>query len=119
MAQKIVATLVSDLDGSDADETVYFALDGRDYEIDLSAGQAEALRASVRKFVAHARKAPAGAQHPRRRRQHQASPKATEIREWARCEGKKVNEFGRIPASLVAEYAAAHAGGLLAPVLGQ
>ena len=44
MAQHIFVSLVDDIDGSEADETVQFALDGVTYEIDLSAENAEELR---------------------------------------------------------------------------
>ena len=44
MAQKVMVTLVDDLDGSEAGETVEFGLDGAFYEIDLSEGNAERLR---------------------------------------------------------------------------
>ena len=43
MRQTIVS-LVDDLDGSDADQTVTFGIDGRSYEIDLSAANAEGHR---------------------------------------------------------------------------
>jgi len=36
MAQKVTVELEDDLDGSPADETVRFGLDGTEYEIDLS-----------------------------------------------------------------------------------
>jgi nucleoid-associated protein Lsr2 len=35
VAQKVVTELTDDTDGKLADETVTFALDGREYEIDL------------------------------------------------------------------------------------
>ena len=44
MAQKIKALLIDDLDGSEAECTVRFGLDGTDYEIDLNAEHAQALR---------------------------------------------------------------------------
>jgi nucleoid-associated protein Lsr2 len=44
VAQKIQALFVDDLDGSQADGTVGFGLDGTEYEIDLNAGHAQALR---------------------------------------------------------------------------
>ena len=40
MAQKVFVSLVDDIDGSEADETVEFGLDGVNYEIDLSAENA-------------------------------------------------------------------------------
>ena len=36
MAKQIIHKLVDDIDNGDADETVKFALDGIQYEIDLS-----------------------------------------------------------------------------------
>ncbi|MGH8880612.1 MAG: Lsr2 dimerization domain-containing protein, partial [Stackebrandtia sp.] len=41
MAQKVTVSLVDDLDGSEAGETVEFGLDGAFYEIDLSDDNAE------------------------------------------------------------------------------
>ena len=40
MAQKVEVHLEDDLDGGPADDTVTFALDGKDYEIDLSTANA-------------------------------------------------------------------------------
>ena len=44
MAQKIQTLFIDDLDGSEAEGTVRFGLDGTEYEIDLNAGHAQALR---------------------------------------------------------------------------
>ena len=45
MAQRIHVTLIDDLDNtSEADETVRFGLDGKEYSIDLSKKNAKALR---------------------------------------------------------------------------
>lgn len=44
MASRTVVELFDDLDGGRADETVTFALDGVEYEIDLSKANATALR---------------------------------------------------------------------------
>ena len=41
MAQKIQTLLIDDLDGSEAEGTVRFGLDGADYEIDLNAEHAQ------------------------------------------------------------------------------
>ena len=43
MAQKVQTLFVDDIDGSDADGTIRFGLDGTDYEIDLNAENAQAL----------------------------------------------------------------------------
>jgi len=47
MAQKIQTLFVDDLDGSEAEGTVRFGLDGAHYEIDLSAVHAEELRSML------------------------------------------------------------------------
>ena len=44
MAKKTTVMLVDDLDGSQAEEQVSFAVDGRSYEIDLSAANVARLR---------------------------------------------------------------------------
>ncbi|BEP15287.1 hypothetical protein acdb102_35980 [Acidothermaceae bacterium B102] len=56
MAQRRTTSLVDDLTGSAADETVRFGLGGPEYEIDLSADHAAALRAALAPYVAHARR---------------------------------------------------------------
>jgi hypothetical protein len=57
MAKKVQVTLVDDIDGGNAAETIGFALDGSSYEIDLSKANAKKLRDSLSNYVAHARKA--------------------------------------------------------------
>ena len=47
MAQKIQVLFIDDLDGGEAEGTVRFGLDGADYEIDLSAKNAAALRKAL------------------------------------------------------------------------
>ena len=56
MAQRVQIILEDDYDGGTADETVSFALDGAEYEIDLSSKNANGLREALAPWVAHARK---------------------------------------------------------------
>ena len=42
MAQKVQTLFIDDLDGSEAEGTVRFGLDGTEYEIDLNAENAQA-----------------------------------------------------------------------------
>lgn len=56
VATRTEVLLIDDLDGSEATETVRFSLDGRAYEIDLSAKNASALRLSVQAYVDAARR---------------------------------------------------------------
>lgn len=58
MAQKVVTTLVDDLDGTEAVETVTFALEGRSYEIDLNSRNAAKLRSELGKYVKAGRHVP-------------------------------------------------------------
>src|SRR5215210_4474734 len=57
MAQRVNVVLVDDIDGSDAAETVSFGLDGVQYDIDLSAANADKLRESLAGYIGHARRA--------------------------------------------------------------
>ena len=55
MAQKVHIVLVDDIDQSDAEETVTFGLDGKEYAIDLNKKNARSLRDALAPYVAHAR----------------------------------------------------------------
>src|SRR5918994_3814830 len=105
VAQKVEVTLVDDLDGGTADETVSFAIDGAHYEIDLSSKNAQKLRDAVTPFVGAARKA--GRTATRNTRGRGTGSAAVEreqnqaIREWAKKKGLNVSERGRIPAEIV------------------
>jgi hypothetical protein len=114
MAQKTIVQLIDDIDQGKAEETVSFALDGTSYEIDLSAKNAAKLRDALAIYVASARKAGrsagrAAAAAPRRGRPGRSDREQTQaIREWARKNGHKVGEKGRIPAHILEAYHAAN-----------
>lgn len=108
MAQKIQVLLIDDLDGSEADGTVRFGLDGTEYEIDLNAGHAQALRDALSRYVQAARRAGGGARRPARGgRRTAGGVDSTEVREWAKAQGIEVKDRGRLPAELVARFKAA------------
>ncbi|MEZ5117928.1 MAG: Lsr2 family protein [Candidatus Nanopelagicales bacterium] len=114
MARKVQIVLEDDLDGSAAEETVSFALDGVGYEIDLSAANAAGLRDAFAPYVGAARKAGrGGGAKPRGRSRAKADGPApgspSEIRAWAKAQGLDVSERGRIPAEVVAKFEAAQA----------
>jgi len=105
VAQKIQVLLIDDFDGSEADGTIRFALDGTEYEIDLNAEHAGALREALARYVSAARRAGGGARRPARGRRVPASgPNPTEIREWAKAQGSEGKDRGRVPAELVARF---------------
>lgn len=56
MARQKVVTLVDDLDGGDAEENVEFMVDGKSYEIDLSAANGRRLRGIFAPYIAAARR---------------------------------------------------------------
>jgi hypothetical protein len=108
MAQKVMVSLVDDLDGGTADETVGFGLDGKSYEIDLSNANAGKLRDALAEFVAAARRPGAGGRGRRGSASASGSSADREqnqaIRDWAREQGMKVSDRGRIPADVVQAY---------------
>ncbi len=128
MATQTTITLIDDIDGSEAVETVEFALDGASYEIDLSEKNAKTLRDAVANYVAHGRHVdahgrqegrPSGGRQEgrasggRRRGSRAASVRNSReqlqaIRDWARRNGHPVSDRGRIAASVVDAFEAAH-----------
>ena len=109
MAKQTTVTLIDDLDGSEADEQVEFAIDGKGYEIDLSSANVSRLRDALAPYVSAARRAggrrgssSSAASPPSRpgtdREQNQA------IREWAQQQGMKISERGRIPSNVLEAY---------------
>jgi hypothetical protein len=109
MAQKITVALEDDLTGGPAEETVRFAFEGTEYEIDLNAKNAAALRKQLAAYIEHARKA--GRAPVRRAGRTAASrQRSGDIRAWAKEHGLAVSERGRIPASVVEQYHAAGHG---------
>lgn len=113
--QKVTTVLIDDIDGSDAAETIAFAIDGTSYEIDLNETHAQDLRQSLASYVANARRC-SGGRRARGGRKPANSPasssttkdasktsktaNAAEIRDWARANGYDVPDRGRIPSDV-------------------
>ena len=115
MARKVQVILSDDLDENvPADETVSFALDGTSYEIDLSDKNAKELRETFSRYVSAARKVGRGSGRASGGGRSRATggrmdrEQAGAIRDWARKNGHQVSDRGRIPASVVDAYEAAH-----------
>jgi nucleoid-associated protein Lsr2 len=112
MAQKVIVELVDDLDGTASEDisTVSFSLDGADYEIDLSAENADNLRGLLEEFVVAARRT--GGRIKRNTGTTKAAPsrpaasreQTKAIREWARQNGFELADRGRIPANVIEAY---------------
>ncbi|GAA1941282.1 Lsr2 family protein [Microbacterium aoyamense] len=116
MARRIVHQLVDDIDGTVLEvgegETVLFSLDGVAYEIDLTDDNAAALRSALEPYLAAGRSisssravtsSPAG-----RKRRRPGQQDYSAIRDWAKSNGYQVSERGRVPASVIEAYEAAH-----------
>lgn len=115
MAQQTIVTLIDDINGQQAVETVQFGVDGVQYEIDLSEENSARLRGALAEFRQHGRKLAklpkslitrtsgrAGGM-PNNRAQTQA------IRAWARSQGIQLADRGRIPVGIIEQFEAAHA----------
>lgn len=112
MAESRRSTLVDDLDGGPAHETVRFALDGTEYEIDLNRHHAAQLRTVLMPYLRAGRRLlrkPTRDGRVRlvvpRRVEVAADPRA--VRAWAKAHKIPVPERGRIPADVIARYHAA------------
>jgi hypothetical protein len=130
VAQRTIVRLTDDLDGTEIrdgkGETVKFALDRQDYEIDLSDRNAKALRDALSKYVGVARRAGggsgrsggrgrgSGSSGTSRGQAREYDPK--EVRAWAESQGIGVSQRGRVPASLVAQFQEASEPRVTAPV---
>jgi hypothetical protein len=110
MAQRTQVVFTDDIDGSPADTTISFAVDGAASEIDLNAVHAGEFRKAVRPFIDAARKA--GGSASRRASTSRAlsrpgGPSPSDVRTWARGQGIEVKDKGRVPAELIVRFQAA------------
>lgn len=118
MAQQTSINLIDDLTGGQAAETVRFALDGSNFEIDLNKKNAAALRKALGDFVANARKtAPAksggkggratAAVTPTGESKADRAAYLSAVRTWAHDNDLRVGDRGRIPQDIIARFEAA------------
>ena len=121
MATITTVSLVDDLDGTSAAETVAFALDGANYEIDLTDKNAKKLRDSLANYIGHARRIDGGrrsasgrgakAKPAKGKSSARTAPdreQTAAIREWARAAGYEVSERGRLSAAVLDAFEQAH-----------
>jgi nucleoid-associated protein Lsr2 len=104
VAKRTTIELTDDLDGTKADETVEFELDGRAYEIDLRNSNAAKLRQALEVYISAAR-----VNRRSNRLRRPSGPAAADydsvaVRKWAESNGIKVNKRGRIPRDVVAKF---------------
>jgi hypothetical protein len=113
MAQKVQTLFIDDIDGGEAAGTVRFALDGMEYEIDLSAKHGDEMRDALKHYIAHARKVGGGSRRATRGGRKPSVIDTGAARAWARENGLDIKERGRIPAEVVAKYRQATGGTLI------
>ena len=115
MAKQVITVLTDDLDGTDADRTVEFGLDGVSYAIDLSEKNVGKLRTALEPYLTVATRM--GRTGGNGRIGSRATPPAKgrttrdqnqEIRQWASQNGHTLSDRGRIPAPIIAAFNAAH-----------
>jgi hypothetical protein len=94
-----------------AEETVTFAVDGTTYAFELCPEHLKEFQETVGRYVAAARRA----DQPRRGRRRaeggrgrHAGADLSEVRDWARSQGYKVSNRGRISAEVQEAYEAAN-----------
>ena len=113
MAQEVITKVIDDLDGTEAAETVSFAIDGESYEIDLNDKNAAALRKALDRYRAVARSGTAGRGGPARRTRSRSARTRGDVdprlvRAWAIQTGIEMSSRGRIPTEVLDQYKAAH-----------
>jgi nucleoid-associated protein Lsr2 len=107
--------LVDDLDGSEGAETITYAVNGQDYEIDLSEENAQQFYDAFDIYIEKSRRlerqaAPArrGSGNGRRRSSASGRDDIPQIRAWAEANGHEVSARGRIKKEVIDAYDEAH-----------
>lgn len=116
MAKQTITTILDDIDGSDAEETVTFALDGIGYEIDLNAKHAGELREFLSKYMdagtrigrVEGRNAQLTRHVPSVYRPQTAESREwnQKVRAWAVNNGWELSDRGRIPQHVIDAFEA-------------
>jgi hypothetical protein len=104
MAQRVEVLIIDDLDGSPADQTVAFALDGSHYQIDLSSQNAARLREALAPWQKQARKLT----NRRQLKRTDLGPSNQVLRAWAQANGHQVAPRGRVPEAVRTAYEQQH-----------
>jgi hypothetical protein len=105
VASRTIVEVTDDLDGSKADQTLHFSLEGAEFEIDLSKVHADELRAALDPYMRAGRKTGG------KRRSRAAATDGVQIsaiRDWAKKQGLKVSDRGRVSTDVREAYAKAH-----------
>jgi len=109
MVRTVRVHLIDDLDESVAAETIVFAVDGIDYEIDLNTDHAEQLRRLAAPYIVAGRRASRGTVIGGRGTRTRgpvvaAGNRNQDIRQWAARTGIQVSPRGRIPGDVIDRF---------------
>lgn len=114
MAQKVQILLTCDLDEEDvpAVETVTFSYDGINYAFELCEDHLEDFNNTMQGYIAAARRADGAGRRARVAAAPRGGPRSPKedlgaVRDWARANGYRVSDRGRIPGEVREAYAAA------------
>lgn len=111
MARKVIVELVDDIDGSPIGDnsTIVFSLEKKAYEIDLSDANQQRLRDVLAPFISAARPAnSATGARPTSSVRRTPTHDLAAVRAWAAENGHEVSSRGRVPATVLEAYDAAH-----------
>lgn len=104
--QKTIVRLTDDLDPSlEATDTIRFAFDNTEYEIDLSDRHSNELRSALDKYIRHARKV--GGRRGSAPAAKPASGRRTDlsqVRRWAAANGVGLSTRGRVAGGVLAAF---------------
>ena len=108
MASRVVTLITDDFTGEEAEETIHFAVEGAEYEIDLSKAHAQGFRAAIEPYMHAGRKT--GSRRTRRSGSAGASDgdQTKAIRDWAKSQKMQVSDRGRVSAEIREAYRKAH-----------
>lgn len=108
MARKVHVQLIDDISGEDAQESVRFALDGVEYEIDLTEENAAGLRKALDSYIARGRRVRGSSASQRSRTITSSREQTQRIREWAEAKGYNPSARGRISQDIMKAYEDSH-----------
>jgi Lsr2 len=114
MAKRVITSLIDDIDGKTASQTIEFGIDGVSYSIDLSDRNADKLRSALHPYIdagTRVGRVAAGGRRPGGRTglpARTSRDQTAAIRHWAAKAGHEISNRGRIPARIVAAYEEAH-----------
>ncbi len=118
MAKQTVVSLIDDLDGSEATQTIEFSYKSKPYKLDLNDNNAAELEEALAPYIAAAQNEAVDGGTTRRTRS--GRPQATSsgqsgrdydpkvVRAWAQANNVEVSPRGRVSAKVVEQFRAAN-----------